>query len=348
MRVTNKMVSNNLIANIQNNMQKLARTEEQMSAGSRILRPSDDPSSVSPLLAVKGNIQYNTQYMRNIDDGLSYLYSTDDTLGSVLEVVTTAKTTAVHGANGHLSVEETTALAHQIDKMIDHLVDLANTPVGGKYIFAGRENDQPPFIRQDDKIYYRGGDIVFDTNTLEYSGRVSREILAQSEHTVDAPSVVLNTGGGEPVKGVFGTVAAGTETINVGGNDIEVREVDGGIFQVLKELRNALTGEDVWPPTGSSTAQNQAGIDAANGNLDLEMNNIIAHRVAVGARERHFESVKDQLLDQEVNLTQVQMNIEDIDISRLTIDLAQQLLTYQASLSASSTMLQTSLLNFLK
>ena len=161
MRVTNKMVSDALISNIQNNMQKLARTQEQISTGSRILRPSDDPSSVSHLLAVKGNIEYNTQYMRNIDDGLSYLYTADDTLGTITDVITKAKELAVQGANGTLQVEDTTVIAYQIDKMIDHVVDLANTTIGGKYIFAGQENDQPPFTRQNDEIYYRGGDITF-------------------------------------------------------------------------------------------------------------------------------------------------------------------------------------------
>lgn len=349
MRVTNKMISDTMIGNIQGNMQKMARTQEQISTGVSILRPSDDPSSVSQLLAVKGNIEYNNQYMRNIDDGLSYLYSTDETLGSVIEAVNTAKTTAVQGANGTLSLDETTALAQQIDKMIDHVVDLANTPIGGRYIFAGRENDQPPFIRHEDKIYYRGGDITFDTDNKQYDGRVAREILAQSEHTVDAPSVVLNTGTGEPVKGVFGTTPdAAKTTIMHNGNSVEVREVEGGIFEVLKSLRNALAGETTWPPTGSAASQDAAGINAAIGDLATEMDNLIEHRVAIGARERHLESVKEQLIDQEVSLTQVQMNIEGVDIARASIFLAQQKLTYDASLAAGSTVLQTSLLHFLK
>jgi len=349
MRVTNKMVTDTLISNIQNNMQKLARTQEQISTGTRILRPSDDPSSVSHLLAVKGNIKYNQQYMRNIDDGLSYLYSTDDTLGSILEVVTNAKTSAIQGANGALSVEETTALAYQIDQMIDHVADLANTPIGGKYIFAGRENDQPPFIRYNDEIYYRGGDITFDTDVKQYDGRVAREILAQSEHTVDAPSVIINTGSGDQVKGVFGTTPdASKETITVDGNPVDVRKVEGGILDALKQLRNALTGESVWPPTGSATVPDSAGINAAISNLGSEMDNLIEHRVAIGARERHFESVKEQLMDQEVNLTQVQMNIEGVDIAKASLFLSQQKLTYDASLAAGSTVLQTSLLHFLK
>lgn len=349
MRVTNKMISDTMVSKIQNNVQKLARTQEQISTGTRILRPSDDPSSVSHLLAAKGNIEYNQQYMRNIDDGLSYLYSTDDTLGSVLEVVTKAKETAIQGANGILTVEETKALAYQIDKMIDHVVDLANTPIGGKYIFAGRENNQPPFIRHNDEIYYRGGDITFDTDAKQYGGRMAREILAQSEHTVDAPSVVINTGTGDPVKGVFGTTPdAPKETITVDGNTYEVRKIDGGILEVLKQLRNALSGETVWPPTGSASAQDAAGINTAIGNLGTEMDNLIEHRVAIGARERHFESVKEQLIDQEVNLTQVQANIENVDIAKATVFLSQQNLTYQASLAAGSTVLQTSLLHFLK
>jgi flagellar hook-associated protein 3 FlgL len=52
-------------------------------------------------------------------------------------------------------------------------------------------------------------------------------------------------------------------------------------------------------------------------------------------------------LDHEVNLTGRLDKIEGADIARLSINVSQQQLSYQASLSIGSRMMQTSLLNFL-
>jgi flagellar hook-associated protein 3 FlgL len=316
MRVTNQMMGNSLKQNIQNNLSKLSRTQEQLSTGNTILRPSDAPTDISRLMAVKAQREINKQYTQNIDDGLTYLYSTDTALGTAGEMLAQANELAVQGANGTLSKEDMQAIGEQIDKMIDEMVDVANTTAGGKYIFAGRTNSQPPFYRDPsdpDKIMYRG-DLK----------RISREIANLSEHTVDAPGVL----GGE--KGVFGEIdAAQLEA------DSEA-EVTDGVFKTLIDLRDALN-------SGDHEAVNNMVDD-----IQSTTDHILVQRVAVGARTRHFEAVKDQMTDQEIRLSQVMQDIQSADIARLSIDFGQQQLTYQATLSAGANIMQTSLLNFLK
>ncbi|NHM28193.1 flagellar hook-associated protein 3 [Desulfofundulus sp. TPOSR] len=420
MRVTHMLVARRTQNYIQDAMQRLARTQEQMSTGRKVLRLSDDPPALSQLLNVRAAVERNKQYMRNITDGLSYLDGADTALGTAGELLQKAIEYAIQGANGTLEPDDMAAIGEQIDKMIDELVDIANTTVGGKYIFAGTKNDQPPFWRDGDKIYYGGN--------LE---RVSREILDQANYTIDVPPVTYTTinlgypldGGrgigrdetsakadgnliietsrngvvnkfeipfsaGESyssiaekitdmVPGVWatfiddngpnqnafiiksasgtlsvkeasdGTLGASTtfashpETEDVvpgvfGFYNENSHEVVGGVFEVLMKLAQSLKDGDV------------SGVHSSIGKLNDQLDHILRYRVQVGARTNHFESVRSQLQDQEVRLTQVLSNLEDADVARVAVDLSRQQLAYQAALAAGARILETSLLDYLR
>ncbi|NMB42448.1 MAG: flagellar hook-associated protein FlgL [Firmicutes bacterium] len=318
MRVTNIMIGNSLIRHINSNLNNLSRTHEQLSTGKTILRPSDNPTDISQLLAIKAQKEINKQYTKNINDGLAYLYTADAALGTLGDIVSQANAMGVQGANGTLAQEDMQALAMQIDKMIDQVVDIANVTVGGKYLFAGKTNDKPPFIR------FEGQDVIVYQGDLD---RIYREIANLSEHTVDAPGVLDNSSGS---MGVFG---------NVNGAELEgdkAAKVSGGLFDALFALRDALY------------SGNHEAVDSMLGEMQSQLDNVLQHRVTVGARTRHFEAIKDQMIDQEIRLEQVEENLHSADIARLTIDLSQQQLVYQTALASGATILQVSLLNFLK
>ncbi|SHE70597.1 flagellar hook-associated protein 3 FlgL [Desulfofundulus australicus DSM 11792] len=319
MRITHMLVARRTQNYIQEAMQRLARTQEQMSTGRRVLRLSDDPPALSQLLNVRAAVERNQQYARNITDGLSYLDGADTALGTAGELIQKALEYAIQGANGTLEKNDMAAIGEQIDKMIDELVDIANTTVGGKYIFAGTKNDRPPFKREVDngvdKIYYQGN--------LE---RVSREILDQANYPIDVPAVTLVDNNSNTLGGVFGEVQSSNNGY----------EVVGGVFQILLALRNSLKAADA------------SGVNDSIGALNTQLDHLLRYRVQVGARTSHFESVRSQLQDQEVRLTQVLSNLEDADVARVAVDLSRQQLAYQAALAAGAKILETSLLDYLR
>lgn len=308
MRVTHMQIARRTQNYIQEAMERLARTQEQMSTGKKVLRLSDDPPILSQLLNVRSAVERNQQYARNITDGLSYLYAADTALGTVGEILQKAIEYAIQGANGTLAPDDMAAIGEQIDKMIDHLVDVANTTVGGKYIFAGTDNAQPPFRREGDTIYYEGN--------LE---RVSREILDQANYPIDVPAV---TEDGSEEAGVFGFLDNDTVT--------------GGLFQTLFALRDALKNANV------------SGVNDSLGELHSQLDHVLRYRVQVGARTSHFEAVRDQLQDQELRLNQVLSGLEDADIARVSVELSRQQLAYQAALAAGARILEITLLDYLR
>lgn len=319
MRITDVLISRRTQSYIQGAMQRLARTQEMMSTTRKVLRLSDDPPGLSQLLNVRSSMAMSEQYTRNINDGLSYLDAADTALGTAGEILQKALGYAVQGANG-IPPEDMAAIGEQIDKMVDEMVDIANTTVGGKYIFAGTDNSRPPFSRDssqeiDKQIVYQGN--------LE---RVSREILDQASYNIDVPAVIKNTTP-VPTAGVFGYV---------NGDPDPATDVTGGVFEALINLKQHLENGDA------------EDVNTSIGELNDQHDHLLRYRVQIGARTNHFEAVRDQLGDQEVRMTQVMDNLEGADIARVSIDLARQQLSYQASLAAGAQILQTSLLQFLR
>ncbi|MCG8401521.1 MAG: flagellar hook-associated protein FlgL [Firmicutes bacterium] len=314
MRVTNSIIASNTINGIQNNLERLARSQEQISANSRILRPSDNPNVLGQLFGVRNTLSYNEQYNQNIQDGLSFLDLADTSMASVKKILDDAYEHAIDANNADCAPEDRAAIAEQIDKLIDTVVDMANSTVGGRYIYAGTKNSRPPFSRNGDIIEYRGD-----------LGEVTREVASATHHRVDVPGI-----GTDPANpGVFGVSTAGPDPNGV-------YTVDEGIFKTLIDFKDSLL-TDPFP-----------GADSSITAIQNETDNVLKHSVTAGARYQHFEYLQKNLLNQEVNLTDTINDIEGANIPKLSIELGQHQLSYNSSLAVGSMIMQTSLLDFLR
>ncbi|OPX88170.1 MAG: Flagellar hook-associated protein 3 [Pelotomaculum sp. PtaB.Bin104] len=158
MRVTQKMISNSMQYAFQKNLSGISKTQEQISLGTKINRPSDDPAGFSQTMALQSNLSLNKQYQRNITDGLGWLEQTDVGLNNATVIMQTAREKANQGANDTLTRDDRIAVAKQIDAMTDEMVEVANTSLGGKYIFAGLKNTATPFHRSGDDFTFTGDD----------------------------------------------------------------------------------------------------------------------------------------------------------------------------------------------
>ncbi len=319
MRITNKYMTDSIIKSIQLNQSNIARSQEQLATSKRLLRLSDDPNVIGQVISIKSSLTYMEQYSRSIEDGLGYLNMSDTAMGTMGDVLTKASEYAVQAANGTCNASDRIAIAEQIDKLVEQMVDLGNSFIGDKYIFAGAKNSAPPFKRVGDQIIYSG-----DTNEIR------REVLADTDYRIDSPGITTS---GSP--GVFGlAVDNGDGTYTVCDGDPS-NMTGTGVFRVLFDLRNSLNGNDT------------DGINGSIEELKQETDSLLKYRVQVGARTNHFELLQDQLLDQEIKLTENLNNLEGADMARLSIEYSQQLLSYEASLAAGAKILQVSLLDFL-
>ncbi|MCI6629600.1 MAG: flagellar hook-associated protein 3, partial [Lachnospiraceae bacterium] len=74
MRITNKIMQNNSLTNINNNKVQQDKLSTQMETGKKITRPSDDPVIAIRALRLRSTLSEVTQYCdKNIEDADSWL-----------------------------------------------------------------------------------------------------------------------------------------------------------------------------------------------------------------------------------------------------------------------------------
>ena len=89
MRMTNKIMQNNSLYNINNNKVLQDKLSTQMSTQKKITRPSDDPVVAIRALRLRTSVSELTQYYeKNAPDAESWLTVTEKALGTGTEVLT--------------------------------------------------------------------------------------------------------------------------------------------------------------------------------------------------------------------------------------------------------------------
>ncbi|AGA70320.1 flagellar hook-associated protein 3 [Desulfitobacterium dichloroeliminans LMG P-21439] len=143
MRVTNNMLSNNLLRNLNSAQGQMEKLQNQMGSGRRITRPSDDPVGIENALRYKSSISHMEQWKNNAKEGTSYLDTVDETLGEMTLMIQRAKELALQGANGTNTIGDQKKMAIEIKQIKEQLMQFANTRVGTKYVFGGTANEEP-------------------------------------------------------------------------------------------------------------------------------------------------------------------------------------------------------------
>ena len=72
-RVSSVLSRNVFLSNMRRNNEDLLQVQEQLSTGRRILRLSDDPVGAHRVLDFNLRISRDTQYLRNLEGGISRL-----------------------------------------------------------------------------------------------------------------------------------------------------------------------------------------------------------------------------------------------------------------------------------
>jgi flagellar hook-associated protein 3 FlgL len=163
-RITQSMLSNQLLRNLNNNLGRMDKLQNQLSTGRSINKPSDDPVGISFSLRYRSELEVNDQYQKNIDAAVSYLDYTDTALDQMGTIMQRARELAVQGANGTNSPDSRKAIKTEIDQLYQQLTTTGNSKLNGKYVFNGQVTDQPPFpdpINAENAVTNKG-DIQFE------------------------------------------------------------------------------------------------------------------------------------------------------------------------------------------
>lgn len=149
MRISDVLMSTNFLQNLNSIKEKTTTLQEQIATQSKINSPSDSPIGTSNLLSWNSQLNQTKTYSANIDNGLTFLQNTSNTMQSIQDQIVTVLTT-LSTANNTTNTPNLGALSDQVDGILNSIINLANSKSDGKYLFGGTDFSSSPFSLSSD------------------------------------------------------------------------------------------------------------------------------------------------------------------------------------------------------
>ncbi|MCM1261181.1 MAG: hypothetical protein NC313_00560 [Butyrivibrio sp.] len=144
MRMTNKIMRNNSLYNINQNKILEDRLSNSMTNQSKITRPSDDPVVAIRALRLRTNVSTVSQYYdKNAPDADQWLSVTGDALDTVGSVLKSLYSQATDASKKSLTYSDLKIIYEQIQSLTNEFYASGNVDYAGRYVFSGFRTDTP-------------------------------------------------------------------------------------------------------------------------------------------------------------------------------------------------------------
>ena len=144
MRITNKIMRNNSLYNLNQNKILEDKLTNQMTNQSKIARPSDDPVVAIRALRLRSSVTKVTQYHeKNAADADQWLSVTADALTTVDEILKDLYEKATGAANKDLTADDLEIILTQMKSLTQEFYSSGNVDYAGRFIFSGFRTDTP-------------------------------------------------------------------------------------------------------------------------------------------------------------------------------------------------------------
>lgn len=138
MRITNKIIQNNAISNINNNKVLEDQLNTQLSTGSKVSRPSDDPVVAIRALRLRTNLSQVTQYYeKNVPDATSWLSVTEAAVDTTVNILTDMYEQCTKGSVGYDTASDREKILESLEALRDELYSTGDADYAGRYVFTG-------------------------------------------------------------------------------------------------------------------------------------------------------------------------------------------------------------------
>jgi len=186
MRISTSSLFDNAGSRLSDLQARAGQTVAQISAGTKMMSPADDPVAAARALAVQQSASTNDQYSKNRVNLSNVQGVIDGTLSSLVDTLQSIQSQVVGAGNGVLSDSDRSAIASTLQGQYDQLLALANTTDGaGHYLFSGLQTSTPPYAANaSGSVNYNG-----DANTQMVQVDTSRTMA------ITTPGSTLFPGG---------------------------------------------------------------------------------------------------------------------------------------------------------
>ena len=138
MRITNQMVTNTTLRNMQKSMKESSTKYDQMTTGMKILRPSEDPVIAVRALKLRTTVSQLSQYKeKNIKDANNWLDCTQSSITNIVNQLKGAIDFCTQGSTDTFSTSNRSAVIDSLEYLKEMINTEGSTTYAGRYIYSG-------------------------------------------------------------------------------------------------------------------------------------------------------------------------------------------------------------------
>jgi flagellar hook-associated protein 3 FlgL len=166
MKISTSLFFDRSTQQLTNVQSSLSQTQEQLSTGKQIVKPSDAPNKAALVTRLESELSRQTSYQDTLKSVNVRLTAEETALKNTSDVMYRIKELATQAANDTLSDQDRKSVSIELKTLRDQVLSLANSrDSNGNYLFSGSKASQPAFS-QDAKghVSYQGDQARMQVN----------------------------------------------------------------------------------------------------------------------------------------------------------------------------------------
>ncbi len=320
MRLTNAMMSNNYLRNLNRNTKELSDLNTKVSAQRKFLKMSEDPASALAAFGVRKHLSRIEMYNRSLKESQGLLDEAEISLSSINDTVTNALEKVMHGVTGTSDENARKVIAQALRGYQESILGAANAKFSDKYIFAGEGFEDMPFT-------------LDGAGNLRYHGQNVDTGSFGSEHRyVDIGLGLSISGGVVSPQSAMDTAYSGAALLGTG---VDGNGISNNLYQLLGDIAGKLESGDL------------TNMDLYIQKLESRSDNVRMQYVGIGERANYISFFADRLDRERIAAATKQNELESLGLEEGIMQFSEQELVYNACLQMGTKILQPSLLDYL-
>lgn len=317
MRITNVMMTNRLITNVNKNLTDVDNYYLQMSSGKKIQMPSDDPIVASRALKFRTIVSETEQYTSNTKQATSWLEITESAFNNTESILQTMRELCVSAATDSKTTDDRMKILTEYNSLLEQVESEMNSTYMGRYVFSGYKTDEKLVIQDEDGV-----------NILN-------------------PAIYGNNGESNLIDGQSINIEVGVNNyigINTLGTNVYDKDTYDTLHSFDDEYQKYQRG-GVF--TAEDETQLRSDFDAMLGKIDDIMANLSKEQTEVGVKASRLALVNNRLGEDNVNYTNLMSNNEDVNLAEAAMNWNVANATYTAALKVGMSITQLTLVDYL-
>jgi len=187
MRITNNMVTESILGELQSLETQQSTEQTQVSSGLAVNLPSDNPEAFSQIVELDSQNAETQQFSDNATQALNVASASYSGLNSLQQLYDRVSQLGVLGAGADDGTSQQ-AYGTEIDQLVQQAVQVGNSQLGSDYLYGGTASGSPPFVATTDT----SGQI----SSVAYVGNSDATAIPISQNATVSPTTSGQTNSG--------------------------------------------------------------------------------------------------------------------------------------------------------